>query len=104
MIDLLEAMMIFCWGLSWPISLRKSYVSRTAKGKSVVFEFFILLGYICGIARKFLQMGTGEHFNGLFYLALVFYFLNFTSVSCDILLWFRNRRLDARREAGEKVD
>ena len=32
--DLFEALTIFCFGLSWPISIRKSYISRTAKGKS----------------------------------------------------------------------
>ena len=32
--DLLEALTILCFGLSWPISIRKSYISRTAKGKS----------------------------------------------------------------------
>ena len=31
--DLMEAVMILCFGLSWPISIRKSWVSRTAKGK-----------------------------------------------------------------------
>lgn len=98
MINLLEAAMIFCWGLSWPVSIYKSYTSRTAKGKSVVFEVFILIGYICGIVRKFLQVATGEHFDWLFYLAFVFYFINLTAVTIDMLLWFRNRKLD-RQEA-----
>ena len=38
MSDLLEALMIICFGLSWPISIRKSYTARTAKGKSLFFE------------------------------------------------------------------
>ncbi len=42
--DLLEALTIFCFGLSWPISIRKSYISRTAKGKSLFFEVFLLIG------------------------------------------------------------
>lgn len=101
MIDFLEAAMIFCWGLSWPVSIYKSYKSRTAKGKSVVFEVFILIGYCCGILRKFLQIGTGEHFDRLFYLAFVFYFINLISVSIDMILWFRNRRLDAKAAKQE---
>ena len=44
--------MILCFGLSWPISIRKSWISRTAKGKSLFFEFFIWIGYVFGIARK----------------------------------------------------
>ena len=30
---LLEALMILCFGLSWPLSIYKSWTSRTAKGK-----------------------------------------------------------------------
>ena len=55
--DLMEAVMILCFGLSWPISIRKSWVSRTAKGKSLFFECFIWIGYVFGIARKFMQLG-----------------------------------------------
>ena len=36
--SLLEAAMILCFGLSWPISIRKSWVAKTAKGKSLFFE------------------------------------------------------------------
>ena len=43
-VDLLEALTIFCFGLSWPISIRKSWISRTAKGKSLFFEVFLLVG------------------------------------------------------------
>ena len=50
--DLLETLMILCFGLSWPISIRKSWISRTAKGKSLFFEFFIWIGYIFGIMYK----------------------------------------------------
>ena len=32
MTDLLETLMILCFGLSWPISIRKSWRSRTNKG------------------------------------------------------------------------
>ena len=102
MIDLLEALMIFCWGLSWPISIRKSWVSRTAKGKSVVFEIFIWVGYVLGILRKFLQIQAGGSFNWLFYLAFAFYFINLTSVTIDMILWVRNTILDrAREKKGE---
>ena len=98
MINLLEACMIFCWGLSWPISIHKSWVSRTARGKSIKFEVFIWIGYVCGIARKFLQIRAGEPTGFLFYLAFVFYFINLTSVTIDMILWHRNRILDRRED------
>lgn len=80
MTDLLETLMIVCFGLSWPISIRKSIVSRTAKGKSLVFECFIWLGYVFGIVRKFMlwSAATGP-LGGLFYLSWAFYFLNIGS-------------------------
>ena len=65
MTDFLEAMTIFCFGLSWPISIRKSLVSRTAKGKSLFFEIFLLIGYACGIARKVIQTVEGRNIRGL---------------------------------------
>ncbi len=98
MTDLLEALMIICFGLSWPVSIRKSYVSRTAKGKSLTFEIFIWIGYIFGIVRKVLQMNQGGEFGALFYMAFVFYILNLAEITIDILLYFRNARLDRQRE------
>ena len=96
MTDLLEAMMILCFGLSWPISIRKSYVSRTAKGKSLFFEVFLWIGYVFGITRKIMLWnaagGTGLNF--LFYLSWAFYVINITEITIDMMLYMRNTRLD----------
>lgn len=99
MTDLLEALMILCFGLSWPISIRKSLVSKTAKGKSLFFEFFIWIGYIFGIIRKFMLIAAGKEDGWLFYLALFFYFLNIIEITIDMGLYFRNVKLDKAREA-----
>lgn len=96
--DLLEALMILCFGLSWPISIRKSWISRTAKGKSLFFEVFIWVGYIFGITRKFMLCGPESDW--LFYLGWAFYFLNFIEITIDMLLYFRNTKLDKEREAA----
>lgn len=93
--DLFEALTIFCFGLSWPISIRKSIVSRTAKGKSLFFEVFLLIGYAFGIARKIIQVAAVENTSGfLFYLSFFFYILNFIEISIDVALYFRNKKLD----------
>lgn len=92
--DLLEAMTIFCFGLSWPISIRKSLVSRTAKGKSLFFEVFLLVGYACGIVRKVLQTVNGQGSGFIFVLSFLFYVLNFIMISIDVGLYFRNKKLD----------
>ena len=109
-VDLFEALTIFCFGLSWPISIRKSYVSRTAKGKSLFFEVFLLIGYAFGIARKAIQViALGEPSADttlgrvIFILSFFFYVLNFIEISVDVGLYFRNTKLDKLRDAGEKV-
>ena len=99
--DLMEAVMILCFGLSWPISIRKSWVSRTAKGKSLFFECFIWIGYVFGIARKFMQLGMGVETSWLFYLEWFFYFLNIAEITIDIILYFRNLKLDKERDAKQ---
>lgn len=100
--DLLEALMILCFGLSWPISIMKSYKSRTAKGKSVFFEVFIWIGYVFGIVRKIIQVTANPDQEWLFYLAWAFYVLNIVEISIDMILYVRNSRLDKQREAEEK--
>ena len=84
--ELLEAMMIVSFGISWPLSIIRSYRSRSTKGKSILFSFFILFGYICGISSKLM---THNH-----NLAFYFYILNITMVTIDICLYFRNRKLE----------
>lgn len=101
MTDLLEALMIFCFGLSWPISIRKSWVSRTAKGKSLFFEVFLLIGYICGIVRKILLLSPAADKDFLFFLSFFFYILNFIEISVDVALYFRNKKLDALADAAQ---
>jgi hypothetical protein len=102
-VDLFEALTIFCFGLSWPISIRKSYVSRTAKGKSLFFEVFLLIGYAFGIARKIIQVAAMGSSGFIFFLSFFFYVLNFIEISIDVGLYFRNTKLDQARDAGEKV-
>lgn len=92
--DLFEAVMILCFGLSWPISIYRSYVSRTAKGKSLFFEVFLWIGYVFGISRKMMQLNIGENLNWLFYAGLVFYFLNIFEITIDMILYIRNTKLD----------
>ena len=93
--DLLEALMILCFGLSWPISIRKSWISRTAKGKSLFFEVFLLIGYIFGIVRKIILFANGSGEGWIFLLGWFFYVLNFVEISIDVALYFRNKKLDA---------
>lgn len=86
MANILETLMIVSFGVSWPLSIIRSYRSRSTKGKSVLFSFFILFGYLCGIASKIMT----HNFN----LAFYFYIPNIIMVATDTCLWFRNRRIE----------
>ena len=94
--DLFEALTIFCFGLSWPISIRKSLVSRTAKGKSPAFLILILIGYVAGIVAKLTNSAYMAEFSTKWYV-LIFYIINFIMVAVDLGLYVRNRRLDLGR-------
>lgn len=85
-----ELMMLICFGVSWPISLHKTYTSRSTAGKSIVFSVFIVIGYIFGIINKLLT--------NLDYV-IYFYILNALMVSADVILWCRNRRYEKRLAA-----
>lgn len=92
--ELMEAVTILCFGLSWPISIRKSFISKTAKGKSLFFEVFLLIGYAFGISRKIIQLTVLGCSGGIFFLGFFFYVLNFIEISIDVGLYFRNCKYD----------
>jgi len=90
MAQIFEAIMVISFGLSWPSSIIKSYTSRTAKGRSILFLLFVLVGYLFGIASKFVS----DHIT----YVVIFYIINFVMVFIDLCLYFRNRRIDADRD------
>lgn len=96
--ELMEAFTILCFGLSWPISIRKSLLSKTAKGKSLFFEVFLLVGYAIGIFRKVIQLTILGCSGGIFFLSFFFYMLNFVEISIDVALYFRNCKYDKLQE------
>ena len=94
MAELLEITMIVSFGASWPLNVLKSYKSRTAKGKSLAFLLLILFGYIAGIASKLVNETYMASIAEKWYV-LFFYCLNFVMVSADLVMYIRNKRLDA---------
>lgn len=83
-----EIGMLVCFGAAWPINIYKSVKSRTAAGRSILFQWAILAGYICGITHKLLYSND---------VVLYLYILNFVMVAIDTMLYFRNKRLDRQR-------
>lgn len=84
--SVLESLMILSFGVSWPINVYKAIRSRSAKGKSILFDYLILTGYICGIVSKIMTR--------TFNLAFWFYIPNILMVILDIIVYYRNRRLE----------
>jgi len=93
--QLLETIMLICFGISWPISLYKNVKAQTAAGTSVVFMLMIIVGYLAGITAK-LMTGASP-------LVLAVYLLNLAMVSANLGVYFRNRALDRRRAEGVAV-
>lgn len=92
MSSMLEATMLICFGLSWPINTMKAYRARSAKNMSLPFILLIIFGYLAGISAKLLM-------NQMNYV-LVVYFINLAVVTLNLMVYFRNKRLD---EAGKVV-
>jgi len=82
-----EAGMLVCFGAAWPLSIYKSAVSKSTKGKSFVFMIVILLGYASGMLHKIFVNNDW---------VIVLYILNFVMVSIDVLLYLRNKRLEEK--------
>jgi hypothetical protein len=80
-----EALMLLCFGLSWPFAIVRSYRARSVKGKSLAFLVLLLLAYIAGILHKALFR---------FDIVIALYIYNFVMVASDIVLYIRNLKLD----------
>jgi hypothetical protein len=88
MMSIFEMGMLLCFGAAWPLNIYKSLKSRTAAGRSILFQWAIIIGYICGIIHKILYSNN---------IVLYLYILNLLMVSFDTALYFRNKKLDQQR-------
>ncbi len=95
MTNILEAIMIVLFGISWPINIYKLIKSKTAKGTSVLFYYFIDLGYIAGIAAKIIKYTQGISTPAYVWF---FYILNFCMVLAGIIIYYRNKHLDNKNK------
>lgn len=98
MSEILEVIMIVSFGASWPLNVVKSYKARTTKGKSLGFLCLIFFGYVAGIASKLLNESYMLSFSSKWYV-LFFYVLNLIMVGTDLCLYFRNYKIDKKKEA-----
>lgn len=85
--ELLEAAMLICFGVSWPISAIKLFRSRTSKGMSEVFLWLVFTGYVLGTIGKFISNPS---------YVLIVYISNTLMVGTNIVLYYRNKGLEAK--------
>jgi uncharacterized membrane protein len=86
--ELLEAGMLICFGISWPVDILKALRTQRTEGKSLGFMSLILLGYLSGISAKlFRASGAGV---GIEWVTLLYAF-NALMVAVDIGLYLRFR-------------
>lgn len=85
--SIFEIAMLFCFGFAWPFSICKSYKSGTNSGKSLIFLYIVFLGYLAGIVHKILYSYDP---------VIILYIINGLMVLTDIMLYYRNTKLDVR--------
>ncbi len=77
--SIFEALMLLCFGISWPISVAKSIRTKVVSGKSPLFMAIVCFGYFCGIVHK-VQYS--------FDLITILYAVNMILVAVDLSLYF----------------
>lgn len=92
MTSILETIMLICFGFSWPMNVVKAIRARSAENMSLPFILLIIAGYVAGITAKLMLHQIN--------FVLAAYLLNLTIVSVNLVVYFRNRRLDQKRCAA----
>lgn len=93
--ELLEGVMLVCFGVSWPFNIRKTLKQRASTGKSFMFIGLVLLGYIAGIASKWLLGPLG--------LVTILWMVNALMVATDLSLTTYYHYHPGGRFAGENT-
>lgn len=100
--SIMEMMMVVCFGISWPLNIVKAWKAKTAKGTSVLFYFFIWIGYIFAILGKLMLIysnAPSPWYETVHWYVMFFYVLNTLMVSSGILIYYRNKMRDESPQA-----
>ena len=108
--NIMETLMVICFGLSWPLNISKAWKAKTAKGTSLQFYFCIWIGYVFAIIGKLITIhyyinvvGTAQVWTDVVkWYVMFFYIVNIVMVSGGILIYFRNAHLDKKRALANK--
>lgn len=91
--DIFEAIMMVCFGASWPVSIWKTVKVKNPIGKSVIFLWLVEIGYISGIIYKLAHPDW----------VIALYCLNAAMVGTDLFLVMKyNRMAPEGKSAGHE--
>ncbi len=82
--SIFEIGMLVCFGFAWPTAIYKSIKSKSIEGKSLLFIYIVIVGYLFGILHKFIYN---------FDFVVILYIINLVMVFTDLLLYYRNKKL-----------
>lgn len=78
--SIFEAIMIFLFGVSWPVSIAKALRTKKVEGKSPMFMAIVWCGYASGVVHKVLHSPDW---------VTALYVLNMLMVSWDLFLYYK---------------
>jgi len=84
--SIFEAIMMICFGISWPVSIAKSIRTKVVAGKSPLFMSIVFVGYVSGVIHKALYCRDW---------IIVLYILNMMMVAIDLALYIRYSRIQS---------
>ena len=93
---LLEAVMLICFGIAWPLANLRMLRTGCVEGKGMAFTAIILCGYVAGALAKLAWAASAHALPLVFWL----YVLNTISVGANLLLQWR---LGSRRQAPMRL-
>ena len=89
LVSILEATMLACFGMAWPVSCLRMLHRRCAEGRGLVPTGLVLCGYCAGIAAKLCIAASTGRVPPVLWL----YLLNATSVATNLALqWHYGRK------------
>ena len=89
--SIFEAIMLICFGFSWPFDIVKTVRVKNPTGKSYLFMTLIIIGYIAGCIHKILYS-----WDFIFWL----YLLNTLLVASDLVLClYYQHRLNRNKQS-----
>jgi len=88
--SIFEALMLLCFGASWPFAILKTIRAKNPAGKSYLFSTLVIIGYVSGCLHKIIY-----HWDWVFFLYLIL--LAMVATDMCLCLYYQ-RRLNKKTE------